>query len=392
MPWNNQNGGGGGGWKSGGSGGSGGGGGPWGQGPWGQNQGGGGDGGQQPDLEEMLKRGQDRVKQVMRGGGGGRGGGLGIPGPLMGLFILGGLALLAFYALTFQVGPSEKGVVLLLGKADREEGPGIHLRYPAPIETVRMLDVLTQKKVEVGFRSFGRGDNVSSRDVQEESLMLTGDENIVDIDFVVLWVIDNAENYLFKLKDPAKTVKMVSESSMREVIGRSKVSDVLAPGREPIEIAVKELIQKVLNNYKAGVQILEVKIQQALPPTAVRAAFEDVIAALQDRQRAVNEAQAYANKIEPEARGEAERILQIAKGYQEQTVAEAKGQAARFDKVYEEYKKAPDVTRKRMFLETMERVLHGTDKIILDQSGNGGGGVVPYLPLNELGKKSSEAR
>ena len=330
------------------------------------------------------------MKQVIRGGGG-RGGGVGIPGPLMALLIIGGLAALAFYALTFQVGPSEKGVVLFLGKADREEGPGIHLRYPAPIETVRNLDVLTQKKIEVGFRTFGRGDNVSSRDVQEESLMLTGDENIVDIDFVVLWVIDNAENYLFKLKDPSKTVGAVSESSMREVIGRSKVSDVLAPGREPIEIAVKELIQKILNNYNAGVKILEVKIQQALPPTAVRGAFEDVIAALQDRQRAVNEAQAYANKIEPEARGEAERILQAAKGYQEQTVAEAKGQAARFEKVYEEYKKAPEVTRKRMFLETMERVLNGTDKIILDQSG-GGGGVVPYLPLGELGKKTSEAR
>jgi len=165
------------------------------------------------------------------------------------------------------------------------------------------------------------------------------------------------------------------------------VSDVLAPGREPIELATKELIQKMLNNYQAGVRVEEVKIQQALPPAAVRGAFEDVIAALQDRQRAVNEAQGYANKIEPEARGEAERILQAAQAYKEQTVAEANGQASRFDQVYAEYKKAPDVTRKRMFLETMERVLGGTDKIILDQSGSGGG-VVPYLPLHELGKKS----
>ncbi len=375
MPWNNQNGGGG--WKSGGGGG---GGGPWGQGPWGQNQGGGGKGGQQPDLEEFLKRGQDRMKQVMRGGGGG-----GIPTPI--LFLLGLVAIGAFifYAFTFSVAPYEKGIVLRFGEVNRIVEPGIHLRLPAPIEEVRLPTVQRQKKVEVGFRSFEGRSSGASRDVPEEGLMLTGDENIVDIDFVVLWIIDDAENYLFKLKDPDFSVRAVSESAMREVIGKSKVSDVLAPGREPIEIATKELIQRVLRNYEAGVKVQEVKIQQALPPTAVRGAFEDVIAALQDRQRAVNEAQAYANKIEPEARGEAERILQAAQAYKEQTVAEANGQAGRFEKVYEEYKKAPEVTRKRLFLETMERVLNGTDKIILDQSGSGG--VVPYLPLNELGKK-----
>lgn len=370
MPWNNQNGGGG--WKSGGGGGGGG--------PWGQNQGG-GHGGQQPDLEEILKRGQDRMKQVMRGGGGGGG----IPTPILLLAGLAAIGAVIFYAFTFTVAPYEKGIVLRFGEVNRIVEPGIHLRLPSPIEDVRLPPVQRQKKVEVGFRSFeGRGSG-ASRDVQEESLMLTGDENIVDIDFVVLWIIDDAENYLFKLKEPDVTVRAVSESAMREIIGRSKVSDVLAPGREPIEIATKELIQKVLNIYQAGVKIQEVKIQQALPPTAVRGAFEDVIAALQDRQRAVNEAQAYANKIEPEARGEAERILQAAQAYKEQTVAEANGQAGRFDKVYDEYKKAPEVTRKRLFLETMERVLNGTDKIILDQSG--GGGVVPYLPLNELGKK-----
>ncbi|MCB2053790.1 MAG: FtsH protease activity modulator HflK, partial [Geminicoccaceae bacterium] len=368
---------GGGGWKSGGGGG---GGGPWGQGPWGQNQGGGS--GQQPDLEEILKRGQDRMKQVMRGGGGG---GTGIPAPLLFLLSLGVIAAVGFYAFTFTVAPFEKGIVLRFGKVHRTVEPGLHLRWPSPIEEVRKPPVQRQKKVEVGFRSFeGRG-STASRDVAEESLMLTGDENIVDIDFVVLWIIDNAENYLFKLKDPDNTVRVVAESAMREVIGKSKVSDVLAPGREPIELATKETIQEVLNTYEAGVKIQEVKIQQALPPSAVRGAFEDVIAALQDRQRAVNEAQAYANKIEPEARGEAERILQGAQAYKEQTVAEANGQAGRFEKVFEEYKKAPEVTRKRLFLETMERVLSGTDKIILDQSGSGG--VVPYLPLNELGKK-----
>lgn len=374
MPWNNQNGGGG--WKSGG----GGGGGPWGQGPWGQNQGGGQGGGQQPDLEEILKRGQDRMKQVMRGGGGS-----GLPAPLLFLLGLAAIGAVIFYAFTFTVAPFEKGIVLRFGEVNRIVEPGLHLRLPAPIEEVRLPPVQRQKKVEVGFRSYEGRSGVASRDMPEESLMLTGDENIVDIDFVVLWIIDDAENYLFKIKEPDATVRAVSESAMREVIGTSKVSDVLAPGREPIEIATKELIQKVLSLYEAGVKIQEVKIQQALPPAAVRGAFEDVIAALQDRQRAVNEAQAYANQIEPEARGEAERILQAAEAYKEQTVAEANGQAARFGKVYEQYKKAPEVTRKRLFLETMERVLSGTDKIILDQSG--GGGVVPYLPLNELGKK-----
>ncbi len=381
MPWNNQNGGGG--WKSGGGGG--GGGGPWGQGPWGQNQGGGGQGGQQPDLEEILKRGQDRMKQVMRGGKAGGG----LPGPIVALLGMGVLAAILFYAFTFTVAPFEKGIVLRFGKVDRIVEPGLHLRLPAPIEEVRKPPVQRQKKVEIGFQSYESGEGLSARDVPKESLMLTGDENIVDIDFVVLWIIDNAENYLFKLKDPDATVRAVSESAMREIIGKSKVSDVLAPGREPIEIATKNLIQSILNSYNAGVKIQEVKIQQGLPPTAVRGAFEDVIAALQDRKRAENEANSYANRIEPEARGEAERILQAAQAYKEQTVAEANGQAARFDKIYDEYKKAPEVTRKRIFLETMERVLSGTDKIILDQSG--GGGVVPYLPLSELGKKTDKS-
>ncbi|MCB1505612.1 MAG: FtsH protease activity modulator HflK [Hyphomicrobiaceae bacterium] len=377
MPWNNQNGGGG--WKSGGGGG--GGGGPWGQGPWGQNQGGGGQGGgQQPDLEEILKRGQDRMKQVMRGGGGG------LPGWLTGLVVLGAIAAVAFFAFTFRVESYEKGVVLRFGQVNRTVEPGLHLRYPSPIEEVRKPEVQRQKKVEIGFRTLGSRGSVATRDVPEESLMLTGDENIVDIDFVVLWIIDNAENYLFKLQNPDETVRAVSESAMREVIGNSKVSDVLAPGREPIEIATKNLIQQNLNSYEAGVKIQEVKIQQGLPPAAVRGAFEDVIAALQDKSRAQNEAQAYANKIVPEARGEAERILQAAQAYKEQTVAEANGQAARFTKVYDEYKKAPEVTRKRMFLETMERVFNGTDKIILDKSG---GGVVPYLPLGELGRNKT---
>ncbi len=364
MPWNNQNGGGG--WKSGGGGG---GGGPWGQGP----------GNQPPDLEEMLRRSQDRVKQVM--------GGSGLPGPLVFLAGLVAIAVIAWYGFFFRVEKDEIGVVMRFGQYVRWEKPGLHPRLPPPIEEVYTPKVTERKKIEVGMRTFGSGNSSGVRDVPEESQMLTGDENIVDIDFVVFWRIEKPEDYLFNIKDPDRTVKDVAESAMREVIGRSKVSDVLAPGREPIELGAQALMQKILDSYHAGVRIMEVKIAQAQAPADVRRAFNDVVAAGQDRDRAQNEAQREANKIIPEARGEAERIVQAAEGYKTQTVAEATGQAARFNKVYEAYKNAPDVTRKRIFLETMEKVFSGTDKIILDPNAAQGSGVVPYLPLGELTKK-----
>jgi membrane protease subunit HflK len=355
MPWSNQSGGGG--WK---------GGGPWGQGPSG-----GGGHQQQPDLEQILKRSQDKLKQALPGGG--------LPGPLMFLIGVVAVAIVGFYAFTFKVDKEEAGIVLRFGKPVREEPPGLHWRLPYPIEEVRLPKVERINQVEVGFRSF------SGRDEPKESLMLTSDENIVDIDFVVQWRIANAREYLFNIQKVDQTVKDVAESAMREVVGRSPVTAILAPGREPIEVAVRTLMQQVLESYKAGIRVTEVKIQAAQAPQQVRAAFDDVVAAIQDRDRAQNEARAYANKIVPEARGEAERILNAAQGYREQTVAEAQGQAARFLKVYEEYRKAPEVTRKRIFLETMERVFTDMDKIIIDGKGQGGaGGVVPYLPLHEL--------
>jgi len=378
MPWsNNQNGGGGGGggWKGGG-----GGGGPWGQGP-----GGGGGGGQPPDIEEMLRRSQDRMKQVMGGGGG-------IPGWLLFLAAAIGAAVVGFYAFTFQVNPGEQGIVMRFGQFVRQEGAGLHFRLPYPVEEVLLPKVTKENIVEVGMRSQSsqRESRFSTTgkptDMPEESLMLTADENIVDIDFVVLWFIDNAEQYLFNIANADQTVKDVAESAMREIIGKSKIGDVLAPGREPIEIAVKGLMQQTLDTYKAGVKITQVKIQQAQAPAQVRAAFEDVISALQDRDRAQNEARGYANKIIPEARGEAQRILQGAQGYKEQSIADATGQTARFISVYEQYKKAPEVTRKRMYLETMEGVMGGADKIIID--GKAGQGVVPYLPLDQLTGKN----
>ena len=392
MPWSSNQNSGGGGWKSGG-------GGPWGQppgggGPWGQGGGSGGGGGnnpQQPDLEEILKRGQDRFRQVAGGG---------VPGPLFFLLFLVGAAVLAFYAFTYRVNPNELGIVLRFGEYSRQTGPGLHFRLPYPVEEVLLPDVTRRNTIQIGFR--GESDSPfgsrTNRDVPEESLMLTGDENIVDIDFEVLWQINaafvdsetgqnGAEMYLFNIQNPDQTVKEVAESAMREVVGNSEIQPILTGARQKTEAAVRDLMQKALDAYKAGILITQVQLKKVDPPGKVIDAFRDVQAARADQERLQNEATAYANRIVPEARGEAERILQAAQAYKAQTVAEAEGQADRFVKIYDEYRKAPDVTRQRLFLETMERIFSGTDKIIIDSSG-GGQGVVPYLPLNELTKGS----
>lgn len=369
MPWSNQ---------SGGGGRRGGGGGPWGQGPSG------GGPHHQPDLEELLKRSQDKLKQVMPGGSG-------LPGSVVFLIAIIMGAIVAFYAFTFKVGPDELGVVMRFGKPTRQEPPGLHFRLPYPIEEVRLPKVTRQNIIEVGMRS-GQGPRAFSggvRDVPEESLMLTGDENIVDVDFVVFWRIKDAQKYLFNIQNPETTVKEVAESAMREVVGQSNIQPILTEARQKTEQAVQKLMQDVLDFYNAGVRIDQVQLQKVDPPTQVIDSFRDVQAARTDRERLQNEAFAYSNKIIPEARGEAERILQAARAYKEQSVAEANGQTARFLKVYEEYKKAPEVTRKRLYLETMERVLGGADKIILD--GKVGQGVVPYLPLDQLQKKKEGA-
>lgn len=365
MPWKNQSGGG---WKSGGGGG--GGGGPWGQSPWGQ-----GPGGNQPDLEEILKRGQDKMKQVMHGSG--------LPGPLLLLIAAVGLAIVGFYAFTFSVRPDELGVVLRFGKFDRQEPPGLHFRLPYPIEEVRLPKVTTTNRTEVGVRGATDARRAAqSPDVLEESLMLTGDENIVDIGFVVLWNIKDASAYLFNIQNPDMTVKEVAESAMREVVGKSRVQDVLTEKRSQIEQQVRDLMQRTLDNYRAGVQINQVQMQRAEAPAQVIDAFRDVAAAAIDQRRIQNQAEAYSNKVIPEARGEVQRIIQEAQAYRERVIAEARGEADRFLKVLEEYRKAPDLTRQRMYLETMERVLSSTDKVIIDSKA--GQGVVPYLPLDQI--------
>lgn len=366
MPWNNQSsGGGGGGWKSGG------GGGPWGQGPSG------GGGGNQPDLEEILKRGQDKMKQVMHGSG--------VPGPLILLLAAVALAVVGFYAFTFTVKPDELGVVLRFGQYQRQEPPGLHFRLPYPIEEVRLPKVTVANRIEIGFRGptdSTRTRPTASQEVLDESLMLTGDENIVDIGFVVLWNIKDAAAYLFNIQDPEKTVKEVAESAMREVIGKSRVQDVLTEKRSEIEQAVQQLVQRTLDSYGAGINITQLQMQRAEAPAQVIDAFRDVAAAAIDQRRIENQAYAYSNKVIPEARGEVQRILQEAQAYKERVIAEADGEASRFLNVLEEYRKAPDLMRQRLYLETMERVLASTDKVIIDS--NGGQGVVPYLPLDQL--------
>jgi modulator of FtsH protease HflK len=235
------------------------------------------------------------------------------------------------------------------------------------------------RQVEDGRRS-------ASREVPEESLMLTGDENIVDVNFSVLWKVKptGVGDYLFNIQNPEGTVKAVAESAMREVVGRSEIQPILTGARQTVENAVQELMQKTLDHYGAGIFVQQVQLQKVDPPAQVIDAFRDVQAARADLERAQNEAQTYANRVVPEARGNVAKITQAAEAYKSQTVAEATGQTSRFLKIYEQYKKAPDVTRERMYLETMERVLGGSNKIIVD-TNPGGQGVVPYLPLNELG-------
>jgi membrane protease subunit HflK len=328
-----------------------------------------------PDLEKLLKRSQDKLKQVMPGG-------TGLPGSLLFLITVAIAAIIAFYAFTFRVDPDELGVVMLFGKPVRTEPPGLHFRLPYPIEEVRLPKVTRQNIIEIGMRSseVTRG----MQPVPEESLMLTGDENIVDINFVVFWRIKDAQKYLFNIQKPDVTVKEVAESAMRDIVGRSNIQPLLTAARQETEQAVQKLTQDVLDSYGVGVSIDQVQLQKVDPPTQVIDAFRDVQAARADKERLQNEAGTYANKIGPEARGDAERILQAARAYKEQTVAEATGQSARFLQIYEEYKKAPEVTRKRMYLETMERVLGGTDKIILDKKD--GQNVLPYVTLEQLRK------
>ncbi|NVO12670.1 MAG: FtsH protease activity modulator HflK [Rhodoplanes sp.] len=371
MPWSNQ---GGGPWGSGPKG-------PWGSGP--QST-----GPTPPDLEDLLRRSQDRLRRVLPGGSLG---GKGIAVLLAIAVVLWGLS--GFY----RVEPDELGVVLRFGKYTRDATPGLNYHLPYPVESVLTPKVTRVNRIDIGMRvveDLRRGTTM--RDVPEESLMLTGDENIVDVDFSVFWVIKptgGASQYLFNIQNPEGTVKAVAESAMREVVGRSDVQPILTGARQTIETAVHDLMQKTLDSYGAGIQITQVQMQKVDPPSQVIDSFRDVQAARADLERAQNEAQTYANRVVPEARGRAAQVTQSAEAYREQTVAEARGQAGRFSKIYEEYKKAPEITRERLYLETMERLFGGSDKIILDPGAGAlgtAGGIVPYLNLDELGRRHTQ--
>ena len=375
MPWSNQ---GGGPWGSGGGGSKG----PWGSGP--QSS-----GPTPPDLEELLRRGQDKLKTVLPGGNlGGRG---------ILLIVLAAVVVWGFSGF-FKVEPDELGVVLRFGKYTRDATPGLNYHLPYPVETVLTPKVTTVQPIHIGMRLLEdpRRGSPQMRDVPEESLMLTGDENIVDVDFTVFWQVKvgGAGDFLFNIQNPQGTVKAVAESAMREAVGRSEIQPILTSAKQTIETSVTELMQKTLDNYQSGIQITQVQMQKVDPPSQVIDAFREVQAARIGAESAQNEAQAYANRVLPDARGRSEQIKQAGEAYREQTVAEAKGQASRFSQVLEQYKNAPDITRQRIYLETMESVFGGTDKIILDSSqsgGTGGGSVVPILPLNEMLRRTPAA-
>ena len=304
-----------------------------------------------------------------------------MPGPFVALVAVIAIILIGFFGFTVRVNPEELGIVLRFGKYVRQLPPGLNFRWPYPIEQVELPKVTRVNRIEIGMRD----TSGTVRNVPEESLMLTGDENIVDVDFVVFWQIKNASDYLFNIQNPEGTVKDVAESAMREIVGQSDIEPILTEARAKTETSVQELMQQTLDSYGAGVLVRQVQLQKVDPPQQVIDAFRDVQAARADKERLQNEARAYANRVIQEAKGDAERILQAAQGYRGQVIAESKGEADRFLKVYEQYKLAPEVTRKRMFIETMQHVLGDTDKVIIDPKA--GQGVVPYLPLPEFSKR-----
>jgi membrane protease subunit HflK len=326
MPWNDNNGGNGGGWK--------GGGGPWGSGP---RQSG---GPTPPDLEELLKRSQDRLKNVLPSGGRGN-------------MLIAGAAVVAVIAIWLM---SE---------------PGLHFHF-WPLETVEKVST-AQQKLQIG--TVG-----TRRTAGDLSQMLSGDQNIIDVEFTVIWLVKDPKSYLFNVTDPEAFVRRVSESGMREYVGRTRADEVRTGKREELEDAVRTLVQNTMDAYGAGIRIIGIQLEKADPPAEVADAFEEVQRAQQDQSRFQREAEAYANRRLGEARGEASQVREQAQGYKESVIAQAQGEAARFVSVFDEYDKAKDVTRKRLFLETLERILKDSNKIILE-SGDAASGVVPYLPL-----------
>lgn len=346
----------------------------------------GNDGPQIPEIDELVNKGREQLRVLMGGGGngnrpGGVGGGSGGPQITRGMVGVGVAAAIGLWLFSsfYTVRPEEQSVELMLGRYSSTGGPGLNFA-PWPIVTKEILAVTTERNIDIG----------TERSGMDAGLMLTGDENIVDIDFQVVWNITDPQQYLFNLANPPQTIEAVAESAMREIIAQSELAPILNRDRGAIADRLRDLIQSTLDSYDSGVNIIRVNFDKADPPEPVIAAFRAVQDAEQERDRLQNVADAYANQVVAGARGEAAQLLEQAEAYRSQVVNEAQGEASRFSAVLGEYEKAPEVTRKRLYLETMEQVLGDIDIILLDDNAGGGQGVVPYLPLNELRRTTTE--
>ncbi|MBU8546543.1 FtsH protease activity modulator HflK [Roseomonas sp. ROY-5-3] len=357
---------------------------PWGNprpgGPWGQpqppsggGQGGGGGGGRGPDLDDMIRQAQDAARRMLPRGLGGAGLGL------LALVLVGGWLASGIY----RVQADEQGIVLRFGAYTQTTQPGLNYHLPWPVESVTTPRVTRINRVDVGFRAAADSGQavrpIPARDVLEESLMLTGDENIIDIDFAVFWRIRDAGDFLFNTRNAEATVKSAAESVMREVIGRTPIQPALTEARAQIEQAVRTGTQGIMDQYRAGVEITQVQLQNAQPPARVVDAFIDVQRAGADRERARNEAESYRNGIIPAARGESQRLVQEAEGFRESQISRARGESQRFLSVLSAYQVAQDVTVRRMYIETMEEVLRRNPAILIDNNLQG---MVPFLNLD----------
>lgn len=337
-----------------------------------------------PDLDEVVRKLQQRLRGLFGGKGPGAGGGEVKPSR----FGLGALALIALIIWLLSgiyiIDPAERGVVQRFGKYVATTLPGPHWHMPYPIEAVEKVNVEQIRNVEIGFRSDGLKQNVES--VPREALMLTQDENIVDVRFSIQYRIKDAPDYLFNVRDPDFTLVQATESVVREVIGKNKMDFVLTEGRSEIAANTEKLTQTILDRYNSGLQVTSVNMQNAQPPEEVQDAFQDVVRSREDEQRLKNEAESYANDIIPRARGAAARMSEEANAYKARVIAEAKGDASRFTQILQAYQQAPDVTRERLYLETMESVMSNTNKIMVDvPNGNN----LLYLPLDRLTQRNS---
>ena len=355
---------------------------PWGSGPkkpGGGNPFGGGGRNNPPEIDEMLRQSREQFNKMMPSGFGGKK-----------LWGIGLMVLIILWLLSgfYRVNPQQQGVVLRFGEWISTTSPGLHYHMPYPIETVLKPEVTRDNRIDVGFRSVGRDGASGRRDVASESQMITGDENIVDIDFVVFWRIGDAGQYLFNLSDPVETTKVAAESVMREIVGGVDIQFALTDGRQQIQARAKQRLQTLLNEYEAGVVVREVQLLAVDPPSDVIDAFNEVQRARQDRDRLKNEAEAYRNDVVPRARGEAARIIAEAEAYMAEVVSRSEGDASRFQQVYQAYIQSKDVTKERIYIETLEEIMQNVDKVIIDQ-GAAGTGVVPYLALPQVNKSQS---